>query len=957
MDIRSHILRFRRDHQQKNRSNPLGSIGLLVTLLISLISAGGVIYGVYRYAQITDELPPPDLMERLLDPPDGSLLEPTRIYDRSGQVLLWQFENPLVQYRHYASITDGSMLFFHEVSEDLINAVLAARDPGYLSRPETFLESIWDNRPDPIPRTLVEELLLWDEVDHPYRELRVNLLADQIVARFGREKVLEWYLNSAYFGNQIYGIEQAARIYFGKSAADLDLAESALLAGVASYPSLNPYDSPEAAKENQESILASLAEVGLITRGERDRAIHKDLIYPDPEAMAALDYPGFVDYLLTEAEGMIPRENLIRGGYKIISTLDSSLQDELGCTAELMISRTSGLDPELDPDCEASRLLPKYSGPDLDGQDSLEINLVVLDPLNGELLGMLGINDQGGFTSLDRPRYPGTALTPFLYLNYFTQGFEPASLVWDIPLAGASLNDSEMHPGCSQDCDFKGPVNVRTALLNDYLSPAQQLWESQGINQIKKTLVLFGFSLGADSCQDCVLFPGSPQLDLIDLAQGYGVFVNQGFLRGRKNGSSSLEVQPASILSIEDRSGWFTVPDSGFVGNKIISEQLAFMVNHVLSDETVRENGDIFRIGRPAGVKTGYVPGSGSAWVIGYTPRAVIAVWAGNPQGGGLSVDTTQISSDLWRAITQHISRGQDSNGWEMPAGMITLDVCYPSGQLPSQHCPREVREIFIEGNQPQSPDTLFQVLEVNRETGLLASVFTPVRMIEERVYLDFPPEALTWAEGAGLAAPPTLYDLDSSDSGTQGLFISRPENLSFVNGRVRIVGTIPEEGFQSARLQYGLGMNPGSWLQIGPEITAPADNVWLGSWDTSKIADGVYAMQLVLIKENQQVEKFSLVVSVDNTPPEIILKSDLSEGMLVFEHGKEVIIEVEFENSSEIRQVDFYLDGQLLSSRKTTPYLHLWLTQIGSHELTITAVDQAGNRSDLTVQFDVQDD
>ncbi|MFV1948556.1 MAG: transglycosylase domain-containing protein [Anaerolineales bacterium] len=946
MDIRSHIMRFRTNRKNHNRSNPLGMIGLLIALLISMIAAGGVIFGVYLYSEITDNLPPPVMLERLLDPPDGSLLEPTKIFDKTGEAVLWQFENPLVEYRRYLNITDGSMLFYQEVSRNLINAFLAAQDPEYFNKPETFLVGIWDNQADPIPEKMVEELLLWNETDHPYREIRINLLADQIVGRYGREKVLEWFLNNAYFGNQIYGVNQAALIYFGKSAADLDLAESALLAAVANYPSLNPYDSQEAAKENQEIVLGLMTQAGLITRTEETRAIQKQLIYPDPETAAGDYIPAFVAYILKEADEFIPRDRLIRGGYRIISTLDYALQQELECTAELMTDRVYGNDPDLDPNCQAARLLPKYSGPYLNGSDQLEIGLVLLDPLSGELLAMVGPSN------LNTPRNPGTTLTPFLYLNYFTQGFEPASLVWDIPLDDVSMSEQELHPGCEQDCEFKGPVNIRTAMINDYLSPAKQLWESQGNNQIENTLTLFGFSLGKEICLDCEIFSDGPELNIIDLAQGYGVFVNQGFLRGRSTGGSILDVQPAAILNIEDQSGWSSFYDLGFVENKIINEQLAYMVNHILSDEISRENGDIFKIGRPAGVKTGFVPESESAWVIGYTPSQVTAIWAGNPVAKNQAqADYIQISSALWRAITQQLSRGQESSGWVMPAGISTLDVCYPSGMLPGENCPREVREVFIEGNEPQGVDTLYQALEINRETGLLASVFTPGQLIEERVYLDLPPEALSWAEGAGISTPPTLYDLDSRVNEIEGFSISTPDNLSFINERVRIIGSIPEDGFRSARLQYGFGMNPGSWLQIGPEITSPADNIRLGTWNTADLEDGVYAIQLVLIRDNQQIDKVSLVVSVDNSPPEISLITDLTR-ILHYERGKDLIFEVGFENKFEISRVDFFLNGNLLSSRKINPYLYPWEMQPGSYELGVKAYDQAGNQSELSVEF-----
>ena len=387
-------------------------------------------------------------------------------------------------------------------------------------------------------------------------------------------------------------------------------------------------------------------------------------------------------------------------------------------------------------------------------------------------------------------------------------------MIWDIPLDDVELNQDQMHPGCGENCEYQGSINIRRAMINDFLSPAKQLWESQGINLIEKTLTLFGFSLEADRCSNCDVFSNSPRFNIIDISQGYGVFVNQGFLRGRSGSISKMDVQPASILRIVDLSGQRNDIEQGFVENKIISEQLAYLINHVLSDSESRLYGDDYRIGRTAGVKTGHVPGSDSAWVVGYTERAVTAVWAGSLEVTSENqVDYLEISTALWRAITQFTSRDHEHNTWEVPARIITLDVCYPSGMLLNDNCPREVREIFIQGNEPQESDRLYKVIEINRETGLLASVFTPVRLIEEKIFIDLPPEAMEWAETAGLDVPPTLYDLNAQIPEVEGLSIFRPENLTFVRGNVGITGSIPDDEFQSAKLQFGTGMNPRTWI------------------------------------------------------------------------------------------------------------------------------------------------
>jgi len=962
MNIQSHIMRFRANKRKKDRSNPLGTIGLVIAAVLSITAAAGVIIGVDRYSAVTKDLPTPEQMEILLNPTDGELLEPTRILDNQGQIELWRFENPAVDHRRYINITDGSMLFFRDAPEAFINAALAAIDPIYFQRPGNFISSIMDSNIDPIPQKLVSELLLWDEITHPYRDIRINLLADQIVGRYGRQKIFEWYLNSAYFGNQIYGASQAANYYFGSDLENLDLADSALLAAVIKYPSLNPFDAPAAAKENQEKLLTEMSDLNLISLGEAELSGQKQLIYADPENTSSLIRPPYIDYILNEASVSVPRERLLMGGFNLISTIDEKIQHELECTTEIMIERVYGGEPALNPDCEASRLLPKYNGKILDHSDSLEINVVLLDPVSGEVRGMAGISEPGNNLSLDEARNPGTLITPYLYLNAFTRGYEPASLVWDIPIEGKDFTPNQLHPGCTENCDFQGPVNIRTALGNDYLSPAVQLWSEQGIHQIRNTLTLFGFSLDEENCLDCPLFSESPVLEMIDLAQGFGVFVNQGYLRGKNNGSTGLDIQPASIIRIEDRSGLQWAYGNDVIEKKIINEELVYLINNVLSDEFNRADSkysDVFQIGRITGVKVGFVPESESGWVIGYTPQFVTAVWAGDPTNAEQTTgaDYIEITSSIWRAITQSITREQINEGWVIPPRTLTLDVCFPSGMLPTENCPRIVREVFIQGSEPQGTDTLYQALEVNRETGQLASVFTASQQIEERVYLNVPDEAKTWAEQVGLATPPTMYDLENSNNTRDGYSFTYPGNFSFINGQIRIVGSIPEEEFVSARIQYGVGMNPRSWLQIGPEITNPGENSRLGLWDTTDLDDGIYALQLVLIKERQQIEKISLVVSVDNTLPELIFKTDLIDGDVSFERGKEILFEVEFGNSSEIQQVDFVLNDELLSFRKLPPFIHPWIMAVGEYELVIRAEDQAGNQSEFSIEFNVIDD
>ena len=545
MGYQSQILRFRKKRQAEDRSTPLGTIGFLLAAVISILISVGVIFGVSRYAEITRDLPSPSELEILLDPISGSLLEPTRIFDRAGVRVLWRFENPSIEVRRYTAITDGETIFYSEIPQYLILATLAAVDPDFFHRPNSFMAAIIDGGKDPFPETLVKDLLLWQESDQTYYEIRTQLLAGQIIATYGREKVLEWYLNSAYYGNQIYGAAQAAEYYFGKDVGDLNLGESALLAAVASYPALNPQDAPVAARDNQTQVLDQMAAAGFISSSEAERAARARLIYADTELSEDLSRPSFVSYLIDEAGEEIPQERLLRGGFKIISTLDSGLQDALSCTLDIMSERVYGQEPQLGSDCIAARLLPRYSGPFLEINDPLELALAVYDPIHGELLGMVGHTGTEDSPSLEKPRDPGSLITTYLYLNAFTQGFGPASLVWDIPLPEDDFNSVDLHPGTGEEAEFLGPVSMRTALVNDLHSPAEQMLNAQGLPQLRSTLGLFGYSVPAVVNLDSTSSLKGPSLEMIDLLQGFGVFVNHGYLKGRVIDPSGLEVQPA----------------------------------------------------------------------------------------------------------------------------------------------------------------------------------------------------------------------------------------------------------------------------------------------------------------------------------------------------------------------------------------------------------------------------
>jgi hypothetical protein len=211
----------------------------------------------------------------------------------------------------------------------------------------------------------------------------------------------------------------------------------------------------------------------------------------------------------------------------------------------------------------------------------------------------------------------------------------------------------------------------------------------------------------------------------------------------------------------------------------------------------------------------------------------------------------------------QSASQNLPAEGWVAPADVSVINVCDPSGMLPTAECPNLVSEVFLNGNEPIQADTMYRKYAVNRETGLLATVFTLPQLIEERVYLVVPSEARSWAEGTGLEIPPANYDVIQAPRFDENVNITAPELFSEVNGAVQIEGTAAGDGFVSYRVLVGQGLNPQEWIQVA-ERNEPVSNGLLAEWSTDGLR-GLYAVQLQVVRSDQRVDTAIIQVAVKN--------------------------------------------------------------------------------------------
>jgi membrane peptidoglycan carboxypeptidase len=935
------LIKKRHEHHTRSSNRAVAisrrfTIGVLSILMI-LLSGGLLIAGLF-YARVTADLPSLDVLPVLLNPVDGELLEPTVITDRSGETVLYTLDNPGVK-RAYLAVNPEKPDHFNP---QLIRAVIAKLDPTFWENPGYSLKDWRNPEPATIAERLASEMLLWQEPPSAMRAVRMRLLAAQLVADYGRTQVLEWYLNSAWFGHLATGAESASLLYFNKSAQDLGLAESAMLAVVNEAPALNPLDAPDQAYAMQQQLLGEMAQLQTISLDEFASALREQLALrtsiSDPASMA----PAFTRRLLASLESQFSQKRLQRGGLVIQSTLDWNLQTQFACTAKTQLLRLQGILEAPSRDCPTALLLPTQNFAGLDAK-SLASAGVILNPANGEVLAYLEPTTYDGSYQTDGGYQPGSLLSPFAALAGFARGLSPASLQWDTPAELADTYSEYQNP----DKLWHGAVSLREALANDYLLPITDVLRQAGAVNAWHLTAAMGISSMNDVGETIdPLFSGSTN-SLLDVAAAYGTLANSGLKSGLKDAASD-EINPALVQTISSTTRRILLDQSIPQTSVILSPPLAYLVNNVLSDESARwptlGYPNALEIGQPAAAKLGTTLNHNQVWSVGYTPDRLVLVWLGDTSNASQQRLEPLIAAGIWHAVIKSTLQTAPSAGWQQPEGVTSLRVCIPSGMLPSMDCPATSDEVFLIGNEPTLPDSLYEKIKVNRETGQRATVFTDPALIEEQLFINVPLKARSWAIEAGLAVAPTGYDAIPVAQANPNVQISSPAIFSAVSGKVSIMGTASMDDLASWTLQVGEGINPLNWLQIASGSSAVTSGSSLAEWDTADL-DGLFAIRLTVIDQSQHVQSTTLQVTVDNTPPQVKITYPAADQEIEPAQAS-VTLQANIEDNTGIKQVEWFVDGKLAATQTDGPWLYLMPAVRGKHTLMLTVEDKAGNKT-----------
>jgi len=670
--------------------------------LVAVVGFFGVVgfslLGTILFAWYAKDLPQPDKVVRR----EGFS---TKIYDREGELLYDVFAD---QRRTPVELA--------EVPEDLKEATIAIEDKNFYQHqgfdPWGWLRAMFNTvfrfrrlaGGSTLTQQLVKNVLLTPQRTIS-RKIKEFVLAVQIEKKYTKDEILQMYLNESPYGGTAWGVQAAAETYFTKDVNELNLVESAVLAGLPQSPTrYSPFTGGEEVyKTRTKDVLRRMREDDYITKDEEKQAL-KDLESVEfaPEG-ASFKAPHFVMYVRQKLIDKYGEALVEGGGLRVTTTLDWDLQKEAQKIVSNQIAKVESL-------------------------DITNGAAMVMDPTNGEILAMVGSknyhaeNYDGKVNVTLSLRQPGSSIKPVNYVTAFKQGYTPATMIMDVVTEFPGGANNPVYKPRNYDNKPHGPVQLRQALGNSLNIPAVKLLQLAGVRNMLETAYDMGFTTLQPTTANVNRFGlsltlGGGEIRLIDMVAAYSAF-----------GNSGLKVEPVSILKVENNKGKVLEKHKSVKGKRVLSEEEAFLISDILSDNSARTitfggNSYLNISGRQVAVKTGTTDDMRDNWAVGWTPGVIVGAWVGNNDNSAMKRVASGISgaTPIWRQIMIQALVGQPVKGWAAPKGIVTkeIDVIsgYPSHDgWPSRH------EYFIKGTEPVGADPIHTELKVCKGQDKLAT-------------------------------------------------------------------------------------------------------------------------------------------------------------------------------------------------------------------------------------------
>jgi len=601
--------------------------------------------------------------------PEASVPEPSRLLDREDRLIA------TVSGQNRIPVTA------EEIAPVMLDAVVAIEDARFYKHhgidPVGLSRALYHNLRagevveggSTITQQLAKNLYLGPERTVG-RKLKEFVLTVQLERKYSKTEIMVMYLNQIYFGQGAYGIEMAARTYFGKPARELDLAESAMLAGIPRAPSVySPARNFQAAEKRQRLVLERMVELGFINQSNANKAAGEKLSIKKvntPVGRTAFLVNLVNDYVKKKHPGM--EEKIMSGGYDIKTTFDLDMQQ----AAERAL--VEGLQ---------------------DRDSALEGALVALDPSSGAIRAMVGGRDPGrsAFNRATARSQPGSAFKPFVYAAALDNGYTEASIIMCEPVEYEQPGAPPYKP-----TDYGGGYHYRSFTLKEALVISDNVVAVKLNQQVGPGVSAdYARRMGIKSPLRAYLSLalGTSEVTPMEMAAAYGCLASGG-----------ISSEPYFVERIIDPAG--NVLEENFPRQeRAIDEKTAYIVTDMLtgvlgSGGTAAGVGEMLR--RPAAGKTGTTENNRDAWFVGYTPDLAAAVYVGyDNKSKNVGATGGTLAAPIWASFIQHALKGVVAAEFKVPPGIVRKEICRDYGLLALPGDAEALEAVFVEGTEPRS--------------------------------------------------------------------------------------------------------------------------------------------------------------------------------------------------------------------------------------------------------------
>lgn len=628
-------------------------------------------------------------IERIVDLDEGTMLP------------FIEFEPEVIASVYDRDWGERHVIKLYDVSSQLVKALLAAEDHRFFEHEGVDLwrilgairANLLARRPVQGGSTLTQQLVknfFLSQEKTVQRKIVEICMAAIVEAHYSKLEILENYLNEIYLGQHgakgIFGMWEAARVYFGKEPRDLTLGEAAILAGMVKSPNTySPLRHPDRIVPRRNYVLQRMREFGDISKEEYDAAL-KETIVPrtlPPEDNSA---PYFADFVRKALAERFPDSTLATAGLRVLTSLDIRLQEYASAAVQRGLK---------DLEAKYSRLRREVP------EEQLQACLIAMQPQTGAIQVMIGGRDYqtSQFNRVTQAhRQLGSVFKPIVFLTALSQEkekregrFLPSSRLEDAPFTW-SFHGESWNPGNYHN-QYLGSVSLRRALELSLNAATARLAQEVGLDAIRQTAENVGFISPLPRYPSMVL--GAGEVTPFEVAVAFSTIANQG-----------VRVVPRPIKLTSNQQGE-TLAHSGIEMEQVVSPEDAYMVTHLLEGVLDRGTGRSARargFSYPAAGKTGTTNDYGDAWFVGYTPELVTVVWVGFDQRQSLGLSGAQAALPIWTNFMKQVTAGQPRAEFIPPPGVTVVPIDPQTGLRATDQCPLVIDEAFYEGEEPYTP-------------------------------------------------------------------------------------------------------------------------------------------------------------------------------------------------------------------------------------------------------------